>query len=156
MTGLARKSGGNALLGEVSDTQRTSVMTEWRNTGAKHHSTAPGNTTFKNAKRLFVEMFAEWLLRCNHLGWLHCTTVHTLLSLQKFGQAQSCRSRVCGPSHALPQHSYTVVSGMCACKNSLAKLQGPMCDFPMHVLSIKLLVSANSLSANHVAATQCI
>lgn len=34
MTGLARKSGGNALLGEVSDTRRTSMMTEWRNTGA--------------------------------------------------------------------------------------------------------------------------
>lgn len=34
MTGLARKSGGNALLGEVSDTWRTSAMTEWRNTGA--------------------------------------------------------------------------------------------------------------------------
>lgn len=36
--------------------------------GGKYHSTALGNTTFRNAKRLFVEMFAEWMLRCNHLG----------------------------------------------------------------------------------------
>lgn len=72
-------------------------MTEWRNTGAKCHSAALGSTTFSNAKRLLVEMFAEWRFCCNHLGWLHCTTVHT--------QEQG----LLGPSHVSPQHSHTVV-----------------------------------------------
>lgn len=104
-TGLARKSGG--VLGEVSDTRRTCVMTEWRNTGANQISLdGPGKHNFGGGEKAVcgdVCQVDASLLPLGMANLYRCA--HTCFSAKvwtsKKLQGQGVRSITCPPSTLL-------------------------------------------------------